>query len=289
MIWVWRVADGQLAAELQSPESTGRVRFSPDGKLLASLESKAIRIWEVGTWKEIRTLRFDGLGGNALAFSPSGKVLASSVCLKLDIPRCTQAAVILWDPYKGLEIGRIVQAHKSHITDLAFLSEEILVTGSLLDDSIQFWQLSTGRLVRSIYPVAGVAMFEISPNKKLLAVIVYVSRALEIWDVASVRELGSPRGNFVGLSFSPSGQFFAGSEGYSQQEDRKLVLEIWRVKEAVRDWQVARTLHIPLPNPINHFLGSLSFSPDGKILAIHIWNAAGVEESIQLWYVGDLR
>jgi WD40 repeat protein len=203
-------------------------------------------------------------------------------------PLCTQPAVILVDPYKGVEVKRIERAHQEIITDLAFLSEEILVTGSL-DPFIKFWQVPAGRLTRFIYPVSGVETFEISPNKKFLAVIEYSGRRFIVFDVTSGRQLGSIRENFVWISFSPNGQFLAGSQRYSQQEDRKLLLDIWRVKEAVKDWWVARTLHIPVPNPANHFLGGLSFSPDGKILAIHIWNAAGVEQSIQLWYVGDLR
>ena len=283
MIWVWRVADGQLAWKYQAPR-IGGVQFSSDGKLLASTEGPAVRIREVGTWKELHTLRFEGLGAIALAFSPSSRVLAVGAVFKFDFP-WYHAGVILWDPHKGVEIGRIERAHQAIITDLAFPSEELLVTGGSLyhDPYIRFWQLSTRRLVRSIYVADGVRVIEISPNRKMLATL--VRGTLAVWDVASGRELGSIDKPFVGLSFSPDGQFLAGSERYSQQEGRKL-LEIWRVKGAVQDWQVARTLQIPVPNPINHFLGSLSFSPDGKILAIRI---GGVEESIQLWYVGDLQ
>jgi WD40 repeat protein len=287
MIWVWRIADGKLATRLQLSEGIWEVRFSPDSQLLASPTEEAIRIWEVGTWKEIHTLRLPDVNG-PLAFSPTGQWLAVRACRFERDPLCTQPAVILVDPYKGVEVKRIERAHQEIITDLAFLSEEILVTGSV-DPFIKFWQVPAGRLTRFIYPVGGVETFEISPNKKFLAVIEYSGRGFIVFDVTSGRQLGSIRENFVWISFSPNGQFLAGSQRYSQQEDRKLLLDIWRFKEAVKDWQVARTLHIPVPNPANHFLGGLSFSPDGKILAIHIWNAAGVEQSIQLWYVGDLR
>lgn len=290
-VWVWQVTNGQLAVELQAlTEGIGRVRFSPDGKLLASSEGNAIRIYEVGTWKESHTLRLPDKGGNGrLAFSPTSRLLASDACLKLNPQTftCAQSAVILWDPYKGVEVKRIPNAHSSNITDLAFLSDELLVTGAADDDAIRIWQIATGRLVRSFYPVFGVEQFEISPNKNFLVVLQHWGRILKVWDIPSGRNLGFLPQDFVGLSFSPNGQFLAGSKG--PEGPNTLSLQIWRVKENIKDWQVIRTLDIPVPNVVNHFLGDLSFSPDGKILAIHIWNAAGKEESIQLWYVGDLQ
>nr|BAL59655.1 WD-40 repeat-containing protein [Candidatus Acetothermum autotrophicum] len=292
IIWVWRMADGELAVELQPPDSNsmGTVQFSPDGRLLANATTEgSIRIWEVGSWKEMHTLRSLG-AGRRLAFSPTGKLLASDACLKRDPQTfiCVQPAVILWDPYKGVEVKRISNVHSSNVTDLAFLSDELLVTGAMADDTIRVWQVATGQLVRFFYGVDGVMEFEISPNKKFLVVLQNGIPILKVWDVSSGRELGSLFKDFVGLSFSPNGQFLAGSEGPDRQQNT-LSLQIWRVKENVKDWQVARTLDIPVPNAINHFLGDLSFSPDGKILAIYIWNAAGREESIQLWYVGDLQ
>ena len=285
MIWVWRVADGQLAARLPLSSTQGSVGFSPDGKLLASTEGPAVKLREVGTWREIHTLRFLDQVDGPLAFSPTGRWLAIRACRFEQDPLCTRPAVILVDPYKGVEVKRIEKAHQQIMTDLEFLSDDILVTGSI-DTFIKFWQVPAGRLTRFIIVSDG-REFEISPNKKFLAVIGFGS-ILVIFDVVSGQRLGFIRENFEGISFSPDGQFLAGS-GKHFQPDRKLLLKIWRVKGAVKDWQVARTIHVPVPDPINHFPGGVSFSPDGKILAIHIWNAAGVEESIQLWYVGDLR
>lgn len=293
MIWVWRVADGQLAAELRlGGTEMGEVRFSPDGRLLVSSTARAIRVWEAGTWKEIHTVHFSREEGGPLAFSPSGRMLASAGCLKLDPQQvfCVQPAVILVDPYKGLELKRIVLARRNIITDLAFLSDEILITGLLEDIYIYFWNVSTGRLVKSIFPVLGVERLEISPDGKLLVVMEPNGPILRVWDVSNGQQLGSIRNEgFTDISFSPDGKFLAGSESYSQQERDYKLLQIWRIKQAVKDWQVARILPIPVPPSKPYYLGTLSFSPDGKILAIHIWNAAGVEQFIQLWYVGDLR
>lgn len=291
IIWVWKVATGQLTAQLQPPaeEEWGMVRFSPDGKLLASLTGEAVRIWEVGTWKEAHTLHFDGIGSNALAFSPNARLMASATCLQRQDYICTQPVVIMWDPYKGREVRRITQAHKDFIIDLAFLSDEVLVTASLW--FIQFWQVTTGRLIYFIYPIpGGVSNLEISPNGKLLVAQEFYSRSIMIWEVSGPqsRKLGFIQGNFIDLSFTPDGRFLAGSVVELLQQNI-LKLQIWGIKESIKDWQVARTLDIAVPSAIHYNLDRLSFSPSGELLAILIGNFVDSEEYLQLWYTGDLR
>ncbi len=65
---IWRTADGTQEAELPVDRPT-RVEFSPDGKWLMTTASPC-RLWEVGTWRELRQL-----GGQALGLSADGRLV----------------------------------------------------------------------------------------------------------------------------------------------------------------------------------------------------------------------
>ena len=56
------------------------VEFSPDGKMLAcGLDDGTIKLWNVETRTEIKTLRDHGLWVSSAKFRPDGKMLASGL------------------------------------------------------------------------------------------------------------------------------------------------------------------------------------------------------------------
>jgi WD40 repeat protein len=62
--------------------------FSPDGKFLAASGAGPIRIWELATRREVGQLATTDNGAACLAFSPSGRMLASG---------STDTTALLWD------------------------------------------------------------------------------------------------------------------------------------------------------------------------------------------------
>ncbi len=74
-VMLWEVASRRAVLTIGVPAvNIVAVAFSPDSQTLATSGSdRTVRVWDVGSGREIRLI--DGVGGGALAFSPSGQML----------------------------------------------------------------------------------------------------------------------------------------------------------------------------------------------------------------------
>jgi WD40 repeat protein len=82
MIRLWDTATVKVIRQFQAHAElrTRLKKFSPDGKLLATVDehSNGVRLWNIGTGREIPTLAGHQDSVDALAYSPDGKMLASA-------------------------------------------------------------------------------------------------------------------------------------------------------------------------------------------------------------------
>jgi WD40 repeat protein len=119
----------------------GVIAITPDGKqALAGNEEGTIKLWDVSSGKEIRTLKGHVGAVTSVAISPDGKMAASGGLDK---------TVKLWDLGTGMEIRTFV-GHTAAVTGVTFSPDgKFLLSGSL-DKSIKQWDVQTGRQIGDV-------------------------------------------------------------------------------------------------------------------------------------------
>lgn len=144
-------------------QQAGSIAISPDGKVLASGESGAIRLWDIDTGKQRLTLKPHRGGGSFdIAFSPDGKLLASDG---------GDGTLRLWNLAAGKEIftfkGNTYAFFGPAGNCLAFSPDGKLLASSG-ELGLRLWNPSNGKSIATFPDLGGPLAF--GPDSKTLAV-----------------------------------------------------------------------------------------------------------------------
>jgi WD40 repeat protein/uncharacterized caspase-like protein len=181
-------------------DTVNSVAFSPDGRTIVSggLDN-AVKLWNVATGRELRTLTGHKESVRAVAFSPDGAVVASASWDK---------TVKLWDAANGREL-RTLTGHSQWVHAVAFSPDGRTLASASADNTVKLWDAASGRALRtltghkiSVYAVA------FSPDGRTL-VSGGGDKTLQLWDVASGRALRTLPGHnnsVCAVGFSPDGR-----------------------------------------------------------------------------------
>jgi hypothetical protein len=213
----------------------------PDARhLLSAGVDKTLRLWELGSGREIRRMESSGQV-LALALSADGRRALSGGIDK---------TVQVWDINAGAELKRV--ALDRSVISLAFSSDGQLGLAGLDDGTIRLLDLNAGREIRRLQGhTAGSVRAVVFAPDGLRALSGGDDHTCRLWDLktgSEMHRLREPRSTLWSVAISPDGRraLAGGDDG---------VLFVWDLN----DWQAVRRL-----DGASDAIRCAAFMPDGR-------------------------
>ncbi|KAG9221851.1 hypothetical protein CCMSSC00406_0005676 [Pleurotus cornucopiae] len=208
---VKRVLDVNLVHTLMHESVVCCVRFSADGKFLATGCNRTAQIFDTKTGMKTCVLADEGAGKagdlyiRSVCFSPDGKYLATGA---------EDKQIRIWDIAKR-RICMVFDGHQQEIYSLDFSHDGRLIVSGSGDKTARIWDMERGTSVvltindpDSLNNDAGVTSVAMSPSGHFVAAG-SLDTVVRIWDVASgalVERLKGHRDSVYSVAFTPDGK-----------------------------------------------------------------------------------
>jgi WD40 repeat protein len=221
--------------------------FSPDGKLIASGGTEAIRLWDAETLRERGVITGFGGYASSVAFSPDGRFLLSGG---------TDGLLHLWDLATGKELKRLAGHTAAIFHGVTFSADgkRALSGGWNGDNSVRLWDLETGKQLRRFTGhTAGVCCVAMSADSRRA---LSAGDGVRLWDLETgkvLRRFDRHKDRVRSVAFSRDGRFALSSGG-----PQDLTARLW-------DVETGRELHCFTDHSGGHHgVNAVALSPDGR-------------------------
>ena len=256
---LWDVATGTEIIKIQNRRYVVAVTFSPDGKTLAWSLGKTIKLWNIATQTDIATFEDPVFTINSISFSPDGKTLASA--------SHADGIVKVWDVETGnaVDLGHTRLA--SEYNPISFSPDSAILASGAKDGTVKLWDIGTGQNIGNL--PAGkrgswVRFVLFSSDGTTIASRASGERMTRLWDVTTQTMTGTlDDRSVVSWAFSPNSTILASGA----------------TDGTVKLWDIGIGQNIATLRGHAGRVGSVSFSPDGSIIAsssqtIRLWDVA---------------
>ena len=261
----------ELVVQAGHSEPVNSLKFSPDGKILASgSDDSTIKIWDVENEKELRTLSGHSDNVMSISFSPDGKTIASGSLDK---------TIKLWDVESGKGLQTLTDPFGLPIYSVLFTLDGKTLVSVSGNDRVELWDIESAKVIKTFSISSSLSDYTsstISLDGRRLA-SGGNNKVTRIWDIESGRVLKTLSGQEFNADgpnsarFSQNGKLLAIYRNWLAGGKGNLPIELWDIESGQR----LRTL----PGH-NEFIMLVSFSPNGKILA-----SGSGDKTIKLWDV----
>ena len=227
------------------------VRFSPDGKTVASASGdKTVKLWSLDG-RELTPLEGHNKQVNSVAWSPDGQTIATA---------SNDQTAKLWS-LDSKELATLKE-HKNRVKSVDWSPDGQRIATASEDETVRLWSRD-GKLIKTFKghnkPVYSVSF---SPDSKTIA-SASGDTTVKFWslDGKLIKTFKGHNKPVYSVSFSPDGQTIASASG-----DNTVIL--WNL-----DGKLLKTF-----KEHNQPVNSVSFSPDGQTIA-----SASLDKTVILW------
>ncbi|MEY2833181.1 MAG: hypothetical protein RLZZ574_2440 [Cyanobacteriota bacterium] len=242
-----------------NPLRSPSVSLSPDGKIIATLPDSIDRTGNgLKLWKRDGTLikTFPGLSG-VVSFSPDGQIIATADYY--------DGAIKLWQ-LNGTLL-KTLNGHNEGVSSISFSPDGQIFATAGFDGTIKLWK-PDGTLLKTLNGHnEGVSSISFSPDGQMLATASY-DGTVKLWkpNGTLLKTFIADNLGVKSVSFSPNGQMLATAGEYGTARlwtrNGSLLMEYDTSEQNVVQDGTSR--YKTTKNVVN----SVSFSPDGQVLAV---------------------
>ncbi len=228
--------------------------FSPNGTTRASVsDDGTISLWDTETQNVSVLARAYMPWVYSIAFSPNGKILASS----------DEVAVRLWDIVTSSDVVT-VEGHTASVLSVAYSPDGTTLASGSGDNTVKFWDIATETNIATLEDAGGVNSIAYSPDGTTLA-SGSGDNTVKFWDVSTrtnTATLAGHTASVLSVAYSPDGTILASGS--------------WDT--TIRLWDVLTRTNIAILEGHTYPVRPIAFSPDGTTLA-----SGSVDRTIKLW------